>query len=78
MPLSPADTATDLTDETSLNPDKLSSPAVVHITLVMDGISFDASDFYNALDTSTGMNYGTVISDKDRASRGCYIFRVSA
>lgn len=60
-------------ENTKINPKEKLQRKVVHVALVFDGVEFNPSDLYAALDTK----YGTVNSLKDTSDRGTYQFRIS-
>ena len=71
MPKSSADTTTAVT----ALPSTTVNPAVVHVDLVFDGVTFSPSALRTALDNA----YGTVTSDTDGAERpmGPFRFRIT-
>lgn len=71
-PLTAAQTNTAIDNDT-LNPTQTNNRAVVHVTLVFEGVSFNPDNLYDALDAQ----YGTVSYEKDQASRGTYIFNIA-
>ena len=74
MPLTAAEVQTQLAEEVQNNPDQNQAPTVVHVTLKFDGVTFDASDLYAALDTI----YPVIKSDRDHVGRGNYHFTITA
>lgn len=72
-PLSAAQTVAQV-DDNARNPNQTQDRAVVHVTLVFDGVTFVPDNLYDALDAQ----YGTVAYEKDAAGRGTFIFNISA
>lgn len=66
MPLTAAQVQAQLADEAQLNRDQDQKPTIVHLELKFDGVAYDASQLYDALDVV----YGTISSDKDTVTRG--------
>lgn len=67
-----AQTSTDMSD-TVLNPTiTTGNRRIIHITLVVDGVTVTGASIYNALDTQ----YATVSSEKQNVTRGQYIFNI--
>jgi hypothetical protein len=73
MPLSAANTEARL-DDTAVGPTQTHQRRIVHATLIFDGVDFDPSNLYDALNAS----WGTVATEKDEMARGCYIFHITA
>jgi hypothetical protein len=47
---------------------------VVHVSLILKGVTFDPNVLYDGLNSA----YGTVASTKDSVARGTYIFTIEA
>lgn len=73
MPLSATQTEARC-DDTAVGPTQTQQRRIVHCTLVFDGVDFDPSTLYDALNAS----WGTVATEKDEMARGCYIFTITA
>jgi hypothetical protein len=71
-PLSSSDTNTQVDDD-ARNPTQTQDRAVVHCTLVFDGVTFVPDALFDALNAA----YGTVAYEKNAVGRGTYIFNIS-
>jgi hypothetical protein len=73
VPLTAAKTK-EAMESTKRNPkNKVKGRRVVSVVLIFEGVEFDPSGLYNALDTQ----YGTVATDKDTMGRNNYEFRIT-